>query len=240
VPPFPPARDGLADKLIDLAGTPDDDSAVASRLSAIAQLAADLIDAVSYASVTRRGESAYSTVAATSALALAVDEAQYADKTGPCLDAIETGSPTVVPHILATMTWPGFRDEAHRLGLRSSLSIPLFAGRGLPLAALNLYGHDPRKMAPLSAAVLAAYDDRTGGDAGIPRDELCDGAADLVDGLLGAFAVRARIQQAIGMIIADRHTNAELAYSLLRSKASATDGSLVAAAAAIIADHHHR
>ncbi len=41
------------------------------------------------------------------------------------------------------MRWPGFRDTAYRLGLHTSLSIPLFAGRGEPIAALNLY--DPTR-----------------------------------------------------------------------------------------------
>ncbi len=231
----PPDRGVLADSLIELAGTADDDSTVGAQLATIAQLSADLLDPVAFASVTRQHESRYSTVAVSSVLALAVDEAQYADNAGPCLDALDGGVPTSVPRIETTMNWPGFRDAAYQLGLRSSLSIPLFAGRGLPTAALNLYGHDPVAMAPLSAAVLAVYDDMP---QSVPPDTPADlgpGARDLIAGLAGAFTIRATIQQAIGMIIAERRTNAYLAYALLRSQAAATAGSLIEAATAVVA-----
>ena len=234
--PRQPGAGGLTDSLIALAGTADDDSTVGARLETIAQCCADQLDDVAFASVTRHGEGGYSTVAVSSKLALAVDEAQYADKSGPCLDTLETGVPTSVPHIAATMSWPGFRDAAVNLGLRSSLSIPLFAGRGVPTAALNLYGRDPAGMAPLSSVVLAVYDDASGGDMPGARDGLCPGGRELVAGLVGAFAVRATIQQAIGMIIAERQTNADLAYALLRTSAAATAGSLIEAATAVVAD----
>src|ERR687893_108626 len=97
--PYPHVQSPLARCLIALAGTPDDASWVERRLVTIAQLSADLITPVAYASVT-----------------------------------------------------------AYRLGVRASLSIPLFAGRGTALAALNLYGRHPAALAPLTAAVWATYD----------------------------------------------------------------------------------
>ena len=236
-PVTPPGRRGLTESLIELAGTADDDSTVNTQLVTITQLTADQLDAVAFASVTRQEESGYSTVAVSSELARAVDEAQYADNAGPCLDALDGGSPTSVPVIDSTMIWPRFRDVAYQLGLRSSLSIPLFAGRGLPVAALNLYGHDPAAMAPLSAAVLAAYDDAPEGRTPGPREDLCPGARELLAGLAGAFAIRATIQQAIGMIIADRRTSADLAYAQLRSEAASTTTSLIGAATSVVAEH---
>jgi GAF domain-containing protein/ANTAR domain-containing protein len=231
----PSSRDRLTESLIILAGTPDDDSTVNRQLTVLVQLCADRLDPVAFASVTREDEGKYSTVAVSSELALAVDEAQYADDKGPCLDALAADTPVDVPQIDATMLWPGFRDAAHQLGLRSSLSIPLFAGRGLTVAALNLYGREPAAMAPLSAAVLAAYDETPEDQPPGTTDGLCPGAQDLVAGLSGAFAVRATIQQALGMIIADRQTTADLAYALLRSRAAETSGSLVDAATAMLA-----
>jgi hypothetical protein len=57
------------------------------------------------------------------------------------------------------MAWPGFRDTARQLGLRASVSIPLIAGSGTPIAALNLYAHDPDPMTahttPKPAEVVA-------------------------------------------------------------------------------------
>ena len=69
----------------------------------IAQVSADLIAPVAYASVTADRDDAVTTVATSSEVALAVDQAQYAEQAGPCLDALDTASPVVVPDVAATM-----------------------------------------------------------------------------------------------------------------------------------------
>jgi hypothetical protein len=144
---------------------------------------------------------------------------------------LQTGAPTVVPRIDITVDWPGFRNAAHWLGLRTSLSIPVFAGRGGPMAALNLYGRNAARLAPLSAAVLAAYDCDS---AGAVSDGLGPGALQLLDGLVGAFSARATIQQAIGVIMTKERTNADFAYTILRSRATTTASSLTDAAGATV------
>jgi hypothetical protein len=208
---------------------------VPALLRSITQLAADLLPAVSYASTTAHREDGYVTVAMSSEMALAVDEAQYADEAGPCLDALRTAEPTVVPRIDATVNWPGFRHAASRFGLCASLSIPVFGGRGTPIAALNLYGRDTLAMAPLHAAVTAAFESsgEEGADPG--PGGLDPGALQLVDGLIGAFAVRARIQVALGVIMAVENTNADAAYAVLRSRAATAASSLVTTAEAVVA-----
>jgi len=120
--PGPRAPSPLTACLTALAGTPDDASWIASQLVTIAQLSADLIAPVAYASITAYRDDAVTTVATSSEIALAVDQAQYAEQAGPCLDALDTASPIAVPNIAATMRWPGFRDSAYRLGVSASLS----------------------------------------------------------------------------------------------------------------------
>jgi hypothetical protein len=118
-----------------LAGTPDDASWIDTQLLTIAQASADLITAIAYASVTAYREDAVTTVATTSDIARAVDQAQYDDQTGPCLEALDTAAPTPVPDISATMRWPGFRDSASRLGSRHpcrSPCSPVAASRSRP------------------------------------------------------------------------------------------------------------
>lgn len=226
---------GLTDDLITLAGTPDDRSDVPVLLRSITQFAADLLSPATYASMTVHRNDDFVTVAMSSRTALAVDDAQYADDSGPCLDALRTGEPTAVPRIDATVNWPGFRAAAYRLGLRASLSIPLFAGRGTPIAALNLYGHDTQAMAPLSAAVLATFEGSgEDDDDDLWFDELDPGGLDLVDGLTGAFAVRTRIQLAFGVIMAADHVSADSAYAVLRSRAATTGLSLITAAESVL------
>ncbi len=230
------ARSPLTQCVVELAGMPDDSSQLDTCLVSIARLTADLVAAVSYASVTARRDGAYATVAASSEVAVAVDEAQYAEQSGPCLNTLDVGSITAVGDIGATMTWPGFRDTAFALGLRASLSIPLFAGRGDCVAALNLYGHDPTTMAALTAAVWSTYE-AEGSPPG-PGDSLDTGGTDLVAGLAGAFGIRALIQQAVGIVIADREGNADGAYLVLRTSAAESGKSLLDTARSVIAARH--
>jgi hypothetical protein len=232
----------LARSLITLAGLPDDASTVDEQLVLITQLATDRIAAVDYASVTAVREDAYTTVAASSELAVAVDEAQYADQGGPCLEPLHTGTPAPVPDIAATMAWPGFREQAFEFGIRASLSVPLFAGSGEPVAVLNLYAHDAAAMAPLTEAVWNVYKPNAAAGGGEVAD-LEPGAAELMAGLAEAFAVRATIQQAVGVIMARHAVGAFDAYLSLRARAAETGSSLTTTAAAVIhqlSDHGDR
>jgi GAF domain/ANTAR domain len=231
---------GLTDDLITLAGTPDDGSVVPALLRSITQFAADLLPPVNYASVTVGQKDGYVTVAMTSEFALAIDEAQYAENAGPCLDALRTAEPATVPRIDATVNWPGFRTEALRLGLRASLSIPLFAGRGTPIAALNLYCRDTASMVPLSAAVLATFESSDDDGAKPATADLDPGAVELVDGLTGAFAVRDRIQLALGVLMAEESLGADDAYAVLRSRAATTGLSLTVAAESVLTRAGHQ
>jgi hypothetical protein len=222
----------LQQQLIGLAGTPDDSVQVGADLVVIAQLAAERIAAVDYASVTSRHEDAYATVAANSELAVAIDEAQYRDDAGPCLEALEASYPAAVPEIAATMTWPGFRAAAVKLGLRASLSVPLFAGSGRTVASLNLYSRHSGAIAPLGAAVWAAYDP----DWSEPgqQDDLESGGRELVGGLIGALARRTMIQQAIGILMSTTARTPDLAYLALRTRAAESGASLTDIAARVI------
>jgi hypothetical protein len=241
-PPQPPVasdpqlREPLVRSLVELAGTPDDASDVDIHLAAIVRLAADLVAPVAYASVTALRGTGYTTVAASGDIALSVDKAQYADDAGPCLDALAEGRPIAVPDATATMAWPGFRETALRLGLHASFSVPLFAGRGVDIAALNLYSRDSVAMAPLTAQICAVYDPYA------PVTEkhlqrLDPGSNQLVTGLASAFDVRATIQQAIGAVMARGNVTEDDAYVTLRMQAAQQGTPLVDAARSVLAGH---
>ena len=232
----PPVENPLTACLIGLAGTPDDASWIDCQLLTIAQWSADLIAPVAYASITAYRDDTVTTVAASDDAARAVDRAQYDDEAGPCLEALDAGCPTAVPDVAATVRWPGFRDCAHRFGITASLSIPLFAGRGVATAALNLYGREPHSLTSLGAAVQATYDAQAGpGTAG--TGELVDhGGEALTAGLAGAFTVRAQIQQAIELLMTTTHRTADAAYLLLRMRAAETGALLADTATAVITE----
>ena len=132
-----------------------------------------------------------------------------------------------------TMAWPGFRQAAARMGLHASLSVPLFAGSGATIAVLNLYGHDPVTLVPLSARVWAVFD---ADPATSPKPDvpLVDGAGeDLITGLVEAFEVRALIQRAIGVVMATKRCTAQDAYLSLRVRAAEMGAGLTDVAARV-------
>ena len=98
---------------------------------------------------------------------------------------------------------------------------------------MNLYGRDPNSLAPLTAAVWAAYHPHRPGPSA--RGHGLDGGGEaLVAGLAAAFAVRARIQQGIGVVMAATHRTADAAYLILRLRAAETGATLIDTATAII------
>jgi GAF domain-containing protein len=222
----------LQDRLIGLAGTPDDSSRIDTDLIVVGQLAAWLVAPVEYASVTRRSDRTHVTVAASDDVAVTLDQAQYDDGAGPCLEALEADYPAAVPDIAATMTWPGYRDTAVLHGLKASLSIPLFAGSGTTIAALNLYSRDPGPMATLTSAVWAAYDPVSAGTWN--RESLDPGGRELAAGLIGAHCLRSMIQHAIGVLGSADRRSSDHGYPALRKRAAEAGRSLTDTAAQVI------
>lgn len=183
-----------------------------------------------YASVTAVRDGAHTTVAASSVLAVAVDQAQYAELDGPCVEALHLGVPTAVPDVDATMQWPGFREAAIGMGIRAALSVPLVDGSGTTIAALNLFGHDRVAMAALDRHVHAVHHgDPEATTTSVP---LGPGDADLLAGLAGALAILDTIQQGIGLTMAHHGCSADGAYLILRDRAAETGRGLVEVAAA--------
>jgi ANTAR domain-containing protein/GAF domain-containing protein len=193
----------------------------------------DTLTAVDYASITASRGQGYTTVAASSDLALAVDQAQYADEAGPCLHSLESAAPIGVPDIAATMSWPGFHQAAHELGLHASLSIPLFAGSGVPIAVLNLYSRDTAGMAPLIAGTRNLYTGQPPPPGNRPNG-MDTGAQQLLAGLAQAFIVRDTIQRAFGVLMARDHCSPAEAYRHLRLRAAESGISLGDTATALL------
>jgi hypothetical protein len=233
--PHPPKRGALTAAMVALAGMPEHTSGLDRHLEAIARLTVERVAAAQYASITALRGDAYITVAFTDELARAVDEAQYADNTGPCLEAYDAGTPVGVPDTGASVRWPGFHEAAPRMGLRASVSVPLYAGRGEPVAVLNVYSHDRVAMAPLIAGVISLYQpggDEVVGSGGV--DALDEGGRDLVAGYAESLSIRATIKLALGMIMVDNQCTADDAYVSLCVQAGAAGTDLAAAAVALV------
>jgi hypothetical protein len=235
--PHPSAGGPLADAMVTLAGTPDHSASVDGQLIAIAHLTVQRVTAASYASITALRNQNYTTVAMSHDLVKAIDEAQYADNTGPCLNAWESGVPVAVPDIDATVQWPRFHEAAPRMGLRASISVPLHAGRGETIAVLNVYGHDRAAMEPLIAGILVAH----GHPAAQMEQEqamtgLDAGGREMVAGYAEALSIRTTIRFAIELIRSDSRCSADDAYLSLCIYAGEAGTDLAEAATKLIGD----
>lgn len=227
----------LADDLVSLAEMPDDrDEAVDGLLTRIAVAAVDVIAGVDYASITAWRGAGYTTVAASSDLARAVDEAQYADGAGPCVEAERTAAPVGVPDIGATtMSWPRFHERATALGLRTSASVPLFAGRGTPVAVLNMYGREPAALDRLRAGIQQVFATER-----VPAQnstlDADSGTRQLLNGLGLALRIRVTIQRAVGMLMTAIGSDEARAHRMIRGRATTAAESLSTTALRVIAE----
>lgn len=225
----------LADDLVSLAQVPDDDDAVVDVLLArITVAAAEVIVGVDYASITAWRGDGYTTVAASSDLVRAVDDAQHVEAAGPCVQAAQTAAPVGVPDMAAAvMAWPRFHEQAATLGLQASVSVPLFAGGGAPVAVLNLYSRQSSALVALTAGVRAVFTAER-----IPADGIDAGAStgmrQFLNGLGLALQLRVTIQRALGMLMADAGCDGGQAHRMLRDRAAAAGESLSTAALRVI------
>jgi GAF domain-containing protein len=186
---------------------------VEAMLGDVARLSAGVIRPPAACGITLQRDHQPFTAAATDPLAAHADELQYGEDQGPCLQSLRSGQVVSVPDLTTEHRWGTYPARALSYGVRSSLSLPLTVD-GDTRGALNLH-----------ATVPGAF-----GDAERQRAELFAAQAsaaltvvvrqtrqlELSAQLREALASRSVIDQAIGILMAQQHCDAELAFTLLR------------------------
>jgi GAF domain-containing protein len=130
------------DAFHEIASRTFDGTSLDDLLHRMAELAKRTVPGAAEVSVTlSRGKGAY-TAAFTGGLALGLDERQYEQGHGPCLDALASGGTLVLNDLTSEARWPDFAALALAAGCLSCLSV------GLPVhasaaGALNLYATEP-------------------------------------------------------------------------------------------------
>jgi GAF domain-containing protein len=157
-------------------------------------------------------EDAPRTVAFSGKVALDVDESQYAAGYGPCLDAAREGVVIIVDDLRTETRWPDYVPAALEAGVRSSISAPLRVDEQV-VGAMNVYSPEPDSgdsEAVRTAVELAQY-------AGIVLTNADNfyRAANLAEQMQRAMETRAVIEQAKGILMAQRRCTAEDAFGLL-------------------------
>ncbi|MER7456855.1 GAF and ANTAR domain-containing protein [Micromonospora sp. NPDC126480] len=207
--PQPPLD--LTDALVRLGTIRHDRADLNTVLARIAQVAKESLPGTAEVSVTLVHGSEARTAAYTGELALRLDEWQYEQGRGPCLDAATTGT-TMIVHDMATESrWPEWARSALGAGVGSSLSI------GLPIqeavvGALNVYGSRARAFDDVTGAAqtIAGY-----AAIALANAHLYESTATLAQQMQTAMQSRAVIEQAKGIIMGQRRCGPEEAFSIL-------------------------
>lgn len=182
-------------------------------LCAVAELAVQLVDGASTASITLAERGRVITVATADPRATRIDQHQYEQGTGPCLDALRSASVVHVADVRGERRWSGFDAVMLSHGMRSALAVPLLVRDGA-VGVLNLYASAPggfdepdrqlaRALAAHAAVALTAalrtYDQ-----------------VSLTDNLRIALSSRSVIDQAIGIVMGRQQCSADQAFDVLR------------------------
>lgn len=152
------------------------------------------------------------TPAFTGQLAKDLDETQYTLGYGPCLAAAEAGQLVSIEDISKETRWPRFTADAERKGVRSTLSVPLPVQRQV-IGALNLYATEDGVFDAETVALAERFANYAA--VAIANTTLYMSASQLAEQMQAAMASRAVIEQAKGMLMAQRKCDADAAFDLL-------------------------
>jgi GAF domain-containing protein len=199
----------------------------------ISDLAKQTLPGPAEVSVTLVGADGAHTAAYTGKVALGVDELQYEHGHGPCLTAAAANITVSVPDMAGESRWPDWAARAIDAGVHSSLSI------GLPLhenvtGALNVYATRPEAFdddAVILAETFAGY-----AAVAMANAHSYDATSTLAQHMQAAMASRAVIEQAKGIIMAERRCPADDAFSILSKLSQDSNRKLRDVAAALVAE----
>lgn len=163
-------------------------------------------------SITVRRAGRLLTLAGSDGLPSGLDQRQYENGSGPCVDAAETGDEQYAPDLAAESRWPSYTRYALSTGVRCVLAVPI-AVEGATGAAVNFYGVRAGAL-DTSRNEARTFADRAGNtiDVGLRIERHRQSAADVRLALLS----RSVIDQAAGILMARDRIDAHTALERLR------------------------
>jgi len=201
-------------------------------LRQLVDLAKEALDGADEVSTTLvRNDRAW-TAAYTGELALDADELQYERDYGPCMDAGRTGTTLLIADMREETRWPDYAAKVQEEGVRSSLSVPL-PYQGTSIGALNNYSTEPAAFATpesLAAALEVAETIAVVVSNADAHAQLGEQARNM----RLAMDSRAVIEQAKGVLMAQRHIDADEAFDVLREASQRYNRKLRDIAAGIV------
>lgn len=171
------------------------------------------------------------TVTATDPSLRDLDAVQYAVD-GPCLEASRTGIEVPVEDVLDEARWQEFALAASARGVRSSLSVPLLDPDGSAHGAVNLYASEPAAFEGNHAAVARLFGTQVAGV--VTNADLSFTTRERARRLPQQLADHAKVEQAVGVLMARRGIAAGEARERIQAAARRADVPVTAAAEVVI------
>lgn len=186
---------------------------MAGILDEVVQLVRRYLPGAEESSITLiRGKNG-ATAASTGPLPIVLDEIQYEQGYGPCLDAGRGDELMHVEDMSTERRWPAYTPVAIEHGVHSSLSLPLPVENYL-VGAVNVYatrvGAFDRDSITIGTSLAAHV------TAALSFAESSHGHRLRAENLARAMRSRDVIEQAKGMIMVQQKCSAEAAFNLLR------------------------
>jgi GAF domain-containing protein len=216
----------------ELARTKLSETSLDDVLSQVAAVVNRALPGATDVSVTLVRQDVPYTAAYTGALALGLDERQYEHHLGPCLQAAAEKTTISVPDTATDDRWAGWAARAAAAGAGSVLSV------GLPLmddvsGALNIYGRRPAAFDEDAVTLAQSF-------AGYAAVSLANAyayhsASELARHMQAAMDSRAVIEQAKGIIMAERRCGPDEAFVVLSEVSQNTNRKVRDVAAALVA-----
>ena len=162
----------------------------------------------------------------------AVERLQEDLQEGPCLDAHRGGEPVLVADLRDDPDhWPGFARRAIALGVVAVAAIPMRLD-DTRLGTLNLYTTSRRDWSDDDVTAAQVLADMATGY--ITHASELDRSRRAAEQLQEALSSRVVIEQAKGMLAAERHISVDQAFGMIRCHARNRGASLRAVATAIV------
>jgi GAF domain-containing protein len=209
-----------------------DSTSLDGVLERIADLAKRSLAGADDVSVTLVRAGAARTAVSTGPLARGLDEWQYEHGQGPCLEAAAAHSAVSITDLATERRWPLWSERALSAGAHSSLSVGLPVQEGV-IGALNVYATRANAFdedSILLTETFAGY-----AAVALANAHLYDTTAGLAEHMRRAMEHRAVIEQAKGIIIAERQCTADEAFAILSALSQHTHRKLRDVAAALVA-----
>jgi GAF domain-containing protein len=190
-----------------------DDANLGDALRRVAGAGCGLLTNCASASVTIIERGRAITVGSTSDVAEALDDAQYSAGDGPCLTAARDRVVVRIDEADTEQRWPDFCRRALEHGVHSSLSLPLSLSGDDAWGGFNLYGSVRASFTEADEQLCQAF--ATQASIVVSNVQAYWASLELSRNLGRAMESRGVIEQAKGILMANRRVTADDAFDLL-------------------------